>query len=103
MISHAGTSKEKEENSAVPKQLCCVKSMCLATAHIKCKWEIIIYMTHILINIIISSLSFPIRNKDFCSSKSCPKLKRFLEENEKELEMCKSSKQEDQFMFIFTY
>lgn len=77
--------------------------MCLAITHKKYKWEIIIYMRHILINIIISSLSFPIRKKDFCSSKSCPKLKRFLEENEKELEMYKPSKQEDQFMFIFTY
>lgn len=49
-------------------------------------WEIIIYARYILINIIISSLSFPVRNKGLWSSKSCPKLKGFLEENEKELE-----------------
>lgn len=85
MISHAETSKEKEKNSTIPKQVLCVKKMCLATTHIECKREIIIYVRRILINIIISSLSFPVRNKDLWGSKSCPKLKRFLEENEKEL------------------
>lgn len=79
--------------------------MCLATTHIKCKWEIIIYMRHILINTIISSF-FSYKEQGFVQFKIMSKAQGISGRKWKRIRKYltyKSSKQGDQFIFVFTY